>query len=306
MHRAHGIVRSPFARHLVSPRTRWSARGGSFQELVWSSSCLRQAQDGRGLFNSLGFWFIPSVPPRLLTVTFHPQVPCFRRRFPWKPRRLPGSSGAARRPGSPTSSMLSCERREPASTWAVPERSFEISPAVIPLVIAMLNSMVPGREADHLSSLLTWADHRGSDVVLASGVIVNGSTQIAPYPALAWAWRCVQSYKWTAPQHINVLELTTLLFFCALKRFQAACAVNDFSTFSTAKWRPLSPPRDVRLPKPSTVSAAVFAPSCSSPTLSVFLIGQSPAGNSATLDPGSRSLTTMVRRRHLPPSGEHT
>ena len=87
--------------------------------------------------------------------------------------------------------------------------------------------------------------------------------------------------------------------FCASKRFQAACAVNDFSTFSTGKWRPLSPPRDVRLPKPSTVSAAVFAPSCSPPTLSVSLSGQSLAGNS--LDPGSRSLTTMVRRRRLVP-----
>ena len=76
----------------------------------------------------LGVLIHPSVPPRLLTVTFHPQVPCFRRRFPWKPGRLPGSSGTARRPGSPTSSMLSCEWREPASTWAVPERSFEMSP----------------------------------------------------------------------------------------------------------------------------------------------------------------------------------
>ena len=108
VHRAHGIVRSPFARHLVPPRTLWSARGGSFQGLVWPSSCRRQALDGRGLFNSLGFGFIPSVPPRLLTMTFHPQVPCFRRRFPWKPGRLLGSSGTARRPGSPTSSMLSC------------------------------------------------------------------------------------------------------------------------------------------------------------------------------------------------------
>ena len=70
-----------------------------------------------------GVLFIPSVPPRFLTVTFHPQVPCFRRRFPW-----PGSCGTARRPGSPTSSMLSCVRREPANTWAVPERSFEMSP----------------------------------------------------------------------------------------------------------------------------------------------------------------------------------
>ena len=90
-------------------------------------------------------------------------------------------------------------------------RRAPVQAAVIPLVITMLDSMVPGREADHLSSLLTWADHRGSNVVLASGVIGNGT--IAPYPALAWAWSCVQSYKWTAPQHINVLELTTLLNF---------------------------------------------------------------------------------------------
>ena len=40
---------------------------------------------------------------------------------------------------------------------------------------------------------------------------------------------------------------------------------------------------------------------CSPPTLSVSLSGQSLAGNSATLDPGSRSLTTMVRRRRLVP-----
>ena len=96
-------------------------------------------------------------------------------------------------------------------------RRAPVQAAVIPLVITMLDSMVPGREADHLSSLLTWADHKGSDVVLASGVIVNGSTQIAPYPALAWAWNCVQCYQWTAPQHINVLELTTFLNFLRFK-----------------------------------------------------------------------------------------
>ena len=31
------------------------ARGGLFPELVWPSSCRRQAQDGRGLFNSSEF-----------------------------------------------------------------------------------------------------------------------------------------------------------------------------------------------------------------------------------------------------------
>ena len=28
-----------------------------------------------------------------------------------------------------------------------------------------------------------------------------------PYPAPAWDWQCLQSYKWSTPQHINVLEL---------------------------------------------------------------------------------------------------
>ena len=113
-------------------------------------------------------------------------------------------------------------------------RRAPVQAAVIPLVITMLDSMVPGREADHLSSLLTWADHRRSDVVLASGVIVNGSTQIARYLALAWAWNCVQSYKWTAPQHINVLELTTLLNFL---RYQAIsgclCSQRFFHVFDS-------------------------------------------------------------------------
>ena len=49
--------------------------------------------------------------------------------------------------------------------------------------------MVPGRETLHLSSLLTSADHRGSDVVPANGVIVNGSMQIAPYPGLGLVLR---------------------------------------------------------------------------------------------------------------------
>ena len=178
-------------------------------------------------------------------------------------------------------------------------RRAPVQAAVIPLVIAMLRSMVPAREADHLSSLLSWANHRGSDVVLASGVIVNGSTQIAPHPALAWAWRCGQSYKWTASQHINVLELTTLLIFCALKRLQAACAVNDFPRFR-------QPSGGLCLRQGTFVFKAlnrVCRRLCAIllATNSFCVSGQSPAGKSATLDPGSRNLTTMVRRRRLAP-----
>ena len=113
-------------------------------------------------------------------------------------------------------------------------RRAPVQAAVIPLVTTMLDSMVPGREADHLSSLLTWPDHRGSDVVLASGVIVNGSTQIAPYPAMAWAWNCVQSYKWTASQHINLLELNTLLNFLRFKAISGClCSQRFFHVFDS-------------------------------------------------------------------------
>ena len=106
-----------------------------------------------------------------------------------------------------------------------------VQAAVIPLVInhaLTLWSLAVKLITDPPCSLgLTTGEATWS---LASGVIVNGSRQIAPYPALAWAWSCVQSYKWTALQHINVLKLTTLQNFLRLMRFQAAYAVNDFST----------------------------------------------------------------------------
>ena len=47
-----------------------------------------------------------------------------------------------------------------------------------------------GQELEHLKLLLRWADHRGSDVRLL---------------------------KWRAAQHINVLELTTLLNFLRMR-----------------------------------------------------------------------------------------
>ena len=84
---------------------------------------------------------------------------------------------------------------------------------VLPTILKMLASMVCGQEAAHLRRLLRWADHKGSDVILRDGCLLQGSAQIAPYPAVAWAWRCVQHYKWGASQHINVLELTAFLNF---------------------------------------------------------------------------------------------
>ena len=50
-------------------------------------------------------------------------------------------------------------------------------------------------------------DLRDSVVRVESGEVLEGGRQLVPYPAIAWGWRSVQSYRWQAAQHINVLEL---------------------------------------------------------------------------------------------------
>ena len=88
---------------------------------------------------------------------------------------------------------------------------------VVPVISTLLRSMQCGHEAAHLEYLLRWADHRGSDVLLSSGTVLNGTTQRAPYPAFCWDWQSVQQYQWRAAQHINVLELTTLLNYLRMR-----------------------------------------------------------------------------------------
>jgi hypothetical protein len=78
-------------------------------------------------------------------------------------------------------------------------------------VLSVINTMQPGCEAEHLIGLLSIVDFRGSDVRLDTGVVLEGSRQPTPYPAICWDWTVVQSYAWQQHQHINVLEL--LAFF---------------------------------------------------------------------------------------------
>ena len=66
-----------------------------------------------------------------------------------------------------------------------------------------------GEEVDHLRQLLRFADHRGGEVRL-SLLDEAGDQQLLPYPAFAWKWCAVQSYKWYHEQHINVLEFVAL------------------------------------------------------------------------------------------------
>lgn len=70
-----------------------------------------------------------------------------------------------------------------------------------------LKGMKPGSEAAHIESLYRFLDLRGSDVRLDMGAVLSAGRQTMPYPAFAWDWGPLQSYAWSAPQHINVSEL---------------------------------------------------------------------------------------------------
>ena len=92
-----------------------------------------------------------------------------------------------------------------------------VQESVVPVLADLLATMQLGQELEHLKFLLRWADHCGSDVRLLTNSVIHGSSQPAPYPAFAWDWESVQQYPWRAAQHINVLELTTLLNFLRMR-----------------------------------------------------------------------------------------
>ena len=82
-------------------------------------------------------------------------------------------------------------------------------------VCRILDTAEPGQEMNHMLWLTEFVDFKGSEVRLKDGSILDGSRQAVPYPACIWDWNCIQSYSWSTPQHINVLEL--LAFFNFLK-----------------------------------------------------------------------------------------
>ena len=83
--------------------------------------------------------------------------------------------------------------------------------------------MVAGKEREHLKFVLKNCDFRGSEVSLRDGVVCDGSRQVIPYPAVAWAWRSVQSYAWQRPHHINVLELIAFFLYLRACCIKAEC-----------------------------------------------------------------------------------
>ena len=86
-----------------------------------------------------------------------------------------------------------------------------ITSEVMPSLVSLLESMVPGKELSHLHTLLKLGDFRGTDVCLSHQTLLDPSRQVVPYPAFAWKWKTSQSYSWRQSQHINALEFTALL-----------------------------------------------------------------------------------------------
>ena len=82
---------------------------------------------------------------------------------------------------------------------------------VLAEVTHMIESLERGEEDGHLRRLVQFADANGSDVRLDTQVLLEGSRQVAPYPAFIWEWRPCQSYAWDQTQHINILEFNAFL-----------------------------------------------------------------------------------------------
>ena len=90
----------------------------------------------------------------------------------------------------------------------------------------LLKTTVAGNEREHMLHLLQFGDFRGSEVSLRDGTVHDGSRQVIPYPAMVWAWRSEQAYKWHSPHHINVLELIAFFNYlrcCVLKVDNHSC-----------------------------------------------------------------------------------
>ena len=87
----------------------------------------------------------------------------------------------------------------------------------------MIKNLERGKERGHLKRLVQFADANGSDIRMDTQVILEGSRQMAPYPAFVWEWRPCQSYAWEEVHHINLLEFMAFLnYFRSISNSTAA------------------------------------------------------------------------------------
>ena len=75
--------------------------------------------------------------------------------------------------------------------------------------------MEPGREREHLQSLLRSASYRGTDVRLVTEIDRGDGPELheQPYLAMRWEWKTIMSYQWKQSAHINELEMLAVAVF---------------------------------------------------------------------------------------------
>ena len=87
----------------------------------------------------------------------------------------------------------------------------ELVAKVTSRVAALSRGMVEGAESQHLHDMMRRVGLRGTDVRIGLRDTDLDREVNTPYPAFRWLWRTVLAYRWSAEQHINILEITAVL-----------------------------------------------------------------------------------------------
>lgn len=90
-------------------------------------------------------------------------------------------------------------------------QSDEVANRVTEKVCHLIEDMKPGQETAHLKSLIRQVATRGCDIKLETAKSESQPAIMSPYPAFLWHWKTILSYRWSQPQHINVLEISAFL-----------------------------------------------------------------------------------------------
>ena len=78
-------------------------------------------------------------------------------------------------------------------------------------VLEVIRTMVPGKEKEHLKTMLRHVCLRGTDVKLLSSAEDGSQSMMSPYPAFKWDWKVKLAFAWRQHQHINILEVSAFL-----------------------------------------------------------------------------------------------
>lgn len=83
---------------------------------------------------------------------------------------------------------------------------------LIQQIIDILAQMGENQEQQHLEFLARQVGLKGTDIRLVVPKETADEREVmVPYPAFRWFWKTMMAWRWSAPQHINVLEMTSVL-----------------------------------------------------------------------------------------------